>query len=79
MKATFMKKANIIDRMIIDQMCQKVRSLKDSLNLKVERSDCNITPSSVSVTDLTLLPIEPTELRNLLLLRARTELLVTDT
>ena len=70
-----MKKANIIDSIIIDQICQKVRSLNDSLNLRFERSDVSATPWSVIFADLTLLPNDSTERRSFLLLLARIELL----
>ena len=79
LNATFMKNANIIESIIIDQICQKVLSRNDSLYFSVDRSEIRVTPSSSSLADLTLLPNEATDLRNFLLLLALYELLTEET
>ena len=68
-----MKKANIIENIIMTQMCQKVRSRYESLNLNADRSDYRSTPSSLTTADLTEDPIDSTDRRNFMLFLALKE------
>lgn len=74
LKATFMKKAYIIENVIIVHICQKVRSLYESLNVISDRSDSTKTPESLKLADLTEFPIESIFLRRRLLRRALKDL-----